>query len=202
MESSGFQPEGLPVILGAGRLTAQKDFGTLIRAFARVRREIDARLVILGEGEDRQALETLIHDQGLRDRVDMPGHVENPFKYMARATVFALSSRWEGPGHVLIEALALGTPVVSTDCPSGPREILFDGRAGLLAPVGDSDAIASAILEVLRQPEQAAKRTEEGLQHISRFHAENVVESYVRLVESLDAPEVLISASGGAGDER
>ncbi|MGB9554008.1 MAG: glycosyltransferase, partial [bacterium] len=119
-----FRPGEPPVILGVGRLTAAKDFPTLIRAFALVHKERPARLMILGEGEDRPELEALVRELGLEQDVALPGFVENSYKYMKRAAVFVLSSRWEGLPTVLIEALALGTPVVSTDCPSGPKEIL------------------------------------------------------------------------------
>lgn len=138
-----------PVILGVGRLTKPKDFTTLIRAFAMVKEVRPARLVILGEGEERARLETLIRNLGLEDSVELPGFVSNPYKYMKRAAVFVLSSKWEALPTVLIEALALGTPVISTDCPSGPAEILEGGRWGRLVPVGDVNALAQAILRAL-----------------------------------------------------
>lgn len=141
-----------PVILGAGELCARKDFATLIRAFARVRPELPARLVILGEGRQREELQTLARDLGVAGDVSLPGFVRNPYAYMARADVFALTSRWEGFGNVLAEALAVGTPVVSTDCPSGPREILREGRYGTLVPVGDAARLAMALLHLLRDP--------------------------------------------------
>jgi glycosyltransferase involved in cell wall biosynthesis len=144
-----FNPGEPPVILGVGRLEAQKDFTTLIRAFALVCQVRPARLMILGWGPDSPHLEALIRELGLEDDVAMPGHVKNPFAYMARASVFALSSAWEGLPTVLIESMALGTPVVSTDCKSGPREILDNGKYGKLVPVGDSKSLADAILKVL-----------------------------------------------------
>jgi glycosyltransferase involved in cell wall biosynthesis len=150
-----FESPEVPVILGAGRLTRQKDFATLIRAFARVRAVLDSRLVILGEGRSRPVLEKLIADLGIADAVSLPGHVTNPYAYMARSSLFALSSAWEGSPNVLTEALALGTPVVSTDCPSGPREILRDGRYGPLVPVGDVERLADAMLGTLRSPPES-----------------------------------------------
>jgi len=144
-----FQSQEIPVLLGVGKLEAQKDFPNLIRAFAKVRRNRPCRLVILGWGPDRPQLEALIQDLGLQDDVDLPGYAQNPYAYMARSSVFVLSSAWEGLPTVLIEAMALGTPVVSTDCESGPSEILANGQYGHLTPVGDSDALADAILEVL-----------------------------------------------------
>lgn len=138
-----------PVVLGVGRLTEQKDFSTLIHAFAIVRKSRPARLVILGEGEQRPKLERLIRDLGLVGSVDLPGFVDNPYKYMKQSALFVLSSRWEGFGNVLVEAMALGTPIVSTDVHGGPREILQNGRWGKLVPVGDSEALAKSILQEL-----------------------------------------------------
>ena len=140
-----FEPGSAPVLLAVGRLAAQKDFPTLLRAFARVRRARPARLVILGEGEERTKLEALAGELGLAADVALPGFVLNPFPYMARAAVFVLSSVHEGFPNVMIEALACGCPVVSTDCPSGPTEILDGGAYGALVPVGDVEAMAMAI---------------------------------------------------------
>ena len=152
LEHPWFADPDVPVILSAGRLVDTKDYATLVRALARVRRSIYARLVILGAGRERDALTALARALGVADAVDMPGFVPNPFAYMARASVFALSSRHEGLSMVLIEAMACGTPVVSTDCPHGPGEVLENGRWGRLVPVGDADALARAILETLRDP--------------------------------------------------
>lgn len=174
-----------PVVLGVGRLTRQKNFEILIRAFAEVKQDMAARLVILGEGEARGSLEKLIAQLNVNQDVELLGHVQNPYKFMARAGVFVLSSRWEGPGHVLIEALAVGAPVVSTDCPSGPREILLDGQAGLLIPVGDWKALAGAILDVLQDPEEARRRSEEARSHIVRFHTDSVVAEYLKVIEAI-----------------
>jgi len=138
-----------PVVLGAGRFQRQKDFPTLIRAFARVRAARPCRLILLGEGKGRHELETLIAELGLTGQVDLPGFRTNPFPFLARASLFVLSSAWEGSPNVLTEALALGTPVVSTDCPSGPRELLDGGRFGPLVPIGDVAALARAMTETL-----------------------------------------------------
>lgn len=147
-----FAPGELPVILGVGRLVSQKDFPTLIQAFARVRPGYPSRLMILGEGEDRPKLEAMVRELGLENAVALPGFVENPYAYMAHAGVFALSSVFEGFGNVVAEALATGTPVVSTNCPSGPAEILANGKYGHLVPVGDADAFADAIVKTLQNP--------------------------------------------------
>lgn len=147
-----------PVVLGVGRLVPQKDFVNLVKAFARVRSERMARLVILGEGPLRPDLEALVRDLGLEADVDLPGFVGNSIAYMARSAVFALSSVREGLPTVLIEALAAGVAVVSTDCESGPREILEGGRLGRLVPVGDPGALAGAIREALDAPRATVDR--------------------------------------------
>ena len=134
-----------PVLISVGRLQKQKDYPTLIHAFAQVRKTQMVRLVILGEGRERSRLESLIEKLGLEQDVSLPGFVANPYAYIAKASLFILSSRWEGLPTVLIEALCCGTHVVSTDCPSGPREILKDGLYGQLVPVGDANALARAI---------------------------------------------------------
>jgi len=141
-----------PVVLGVGSLTRQKDFPTLIRAVDEIQSERDCRLLILGEGQRRDELESLISDLGMTATVELPGFVDTPLAYMARADVFALSSTWEGFGNVVVEALACGCPVVSTDCPSGPGEILDGGTYGPLVPVGDHEALATAILDTLETP--------------------------------------------------
>ena len=146
---------GPPVVLAVGRLVEQKDYPTLLRAFARVRAVREARLLILGEGRERARLEALIRELDIAADVSLPGFDPNPPAAMSRARVLALSSAWEGFGNVLVEALFCGCPVVSTDCPSGPAEILEGGRHGALTPVGDDAALARAILDTLEQPPAA-----------------------------------------------
>lgn len=141
-----------PVVLGVGKLKPQKDFATLIGAFARLRRERPARLVILGEGPEDHRLLARARALGVADDVALPGFVEDPYPWMRRAAVFALSSAWEGLPGVLIQALACGCAVVSTDCPHGPAEILEGGRHGPLVPVGDEPALADALARVLERP--------------------------------------------------
>jgi glycosyltransferase involved in cell wall biosynthesis len=166
------------VVLGAGRLHPQKDFPTLLRAFARVRAQRPARLVVLGSGKRaarRAALLALAGRLGVGADVDLPGFAENPYAYMARAAVFALSSAWEGLPTALIEAMACGCPVVSTDCPSGPAEILEGGRYGELVPVGDDAALAAALLRALdAPPARAALRA-----RAAQFSLEAAVERYL-----------------------
>ncbi len=149
---SWLQDSSVPVFLAVGRLTIQKDFATLIQAFALLRKRRQARLLILGEGEARQELEALIQKLGIAEDVALPGFVDNPYAYMSRAAALVLSSRWEGLPTVLIEAMACGCPVVSTNCPSGPEEILAAGKYGVLVPTGDVSALATAMVEILDQP--------------------------------------------------
>ncbi|MEF8823758.1 MAG: glycosyltransferase [Desulfohalobiaceae bacterium] len=140
------------LIVAVGRLTRQKGFDVLLSAFAELLRHRRASLLILGEGPERQKLERQAEELGLGDRVHLPGFDANPYAYLARADLFVLSSRFEGSPNVLKEALALGTPVVATDCRSGPREILKDGRYGPLVPVDDPKSLAEAMERVLAAP--------------------------------------------------
>lgn len=147
-----FQADAPPVILGVGELGPRKDFVTLVHAFARLRANQNCRLVILGKGHQRDHLLSVANELGVAKDIDLPGFEPNPYPFMANAAMLAMSSRWEGLGFVLIETLALGTPVVSTDCPSGPREILDGGRYGRLVPVGDARRLAHAMSETLLNP--------------------------------------------------
>ncbi|MDY7033927.1 MAG: glycosyltransferase [Thermodesulfobacteriota bacterium] len=146
-----FADHNLPIIIGSGRLTRQKDFPTLIKAFAEVNREFPSRLVILGDGKDRASLLSLADELEISENIYMPGFVANPYAYISKADLFVLSSIWEGSPNVLTEALALGIPVVSTDCPSGPREILSKGKYGELVPMGDTISLSKAILRTLKK---------------------------------------------------
>lgn len=168
----------IQVVLGVGALAPQKDFSTLLRAFARLPRAVERRLVILGEGEERDLLQKLAVDLGVADRVALPGFMQNPYAWMAKVDLFVLSSRWEGFGLVVAEALAAGCPVVSTACPSGPAEILEEGRFGRLVPVGDDAEMAQAILDSLQgMPDRQA------LQRRGReFSVERAVTGYLKLL--------------------
>jgi glycosyltransferase involved in cell wall biosynthesis len=160
-------------------LTRQKDFPTLIRAFAKVRQCRSARLMILGEGEERPQLEALTQELGLGDDVALPGFQGNAMAYMANSALFVLSSAWEGLPTVLIEALAAGTRVVSTDCPSGPREILQEGRLGALVPVGDAAGLSQAMMEELEHPRETVP-----LDALAPFTMDAAVDHYLRLIEN------------------
>ena len=146
-----------PVILAVGRLSAPKDYPTLLQAFERVCRDRQARLVILGDGPEREKLERLAEELGIAGAVSMPGYASNPYAYMQHADLFVLSSAWEGSPNVLVEAMACGCPVVSTDCPSGPDQILEGGRYGVLVPVGAPELLAVAITGALDNPVARSK---------------------------------------------
>jgi glycosyltransferase involved in cell wall biosynthesis len=148
--------EPVPVFVAAGRMTKVKDFPTLIAAFARVQAKRKARLLLLGDGPLRGPLEAQARSLGLAGAVALPGALADPLPYFARAAAVVSSSRYEGFGNVLVEAMACGTPVVSTDCPGGPRGILEDGRYGTLVPVGDAEALAQAMLAALDRRSDAA----------------------------------------------
>ena len=171
-----FGDGGPPIILGAGNLKPQKDFSTLIEAFHRVRGERPCRLLILGEGQLRYELESQVQALGLEGHVSLPGWTENPFAYMARAALFVLSSRFEGFGNVLVEALACGCPAVSTDCQAGPAEILEDPE--LLAPVGDREVLAQVMQRALARPaDEEALRAK-----AARFSIDRAVDKYEKLI--------------------
>jgi glycosyltransferase involved in cell wall biosynthesis len=177
LEHPWFKSGEPPVLLAAGRLAVQKAFDVLIQAFSQVRKKHRARLLILGEGEERFALEALIREYKLEQDISMPGFVSNPYSYMAHAAAFVLSSRWEGLPTVLVEAMALGAPIISTDCPSGPREILKDGKYGQLVPVDDPSALAAAIdtsltAKVLRPSPESWKP----------YELECVVDQYINIL--------------------
>jgi glycosyltransferase involved in cell wall biosynthesis len=174
-----FGPDAPPVIVGVGRLTGQKDFPTLIRAFAEVRRCRSARLMIMGEGEDRPTLQALVSELDLVNDVALPGFRDNAISYVAASALFVLSSAWEGLPTVLVEGLAVGTRVVSTDCPSGPREILQDGLLGALVPVGNPSAMAAAMLAALEQPPGAVP-----LDVLAPFTLDAAVDHYLHLIEN------------------
>ncbi|MET0068373.1 MAG: glycosyltransferase [Candidatus Thiodiazotropha sp.] len=151
-EDPWLQPGEPPLILGIGGLRRQKDFPTLLKAFAMVREQMPCRLMILGQGNKEASLRQLAAELGLEADFRLPGFVDNPYAYLSHAGLFVLSSLWEGSPNVLTEALALGTPSVSTDCPSGPHEITRAGEVAPLVPVGDVVALAEAMLETLRNP--------------------------------------------------
>ncbi|MGB3754909.1 MAG: glycosyltransferase [Rivularia sp. (in: cyanobacteria)] len=172
-----FQPGEPPVILAVGRLHQQKDYPTLLRAFLKVRQLRRCRLVILGEGPEKENLNNLIYELDLQTDVSLLGFVDNPYAYMAHSAVFVLSSAWEGFGNVIAEALAVGTPVVSTNCESGPAEILANGKYGELTPVGDAKAMAEAILSIL-----AGNIKQIDTDWLNQFKLETCAEKYLKVL--------------------
>lgn len=174
---------GAPVVLGVGRFVKEKAFDVLLRAFALVRREHDARLLLLGDGPLRKPLESLVQELGIGAYVDMPGFDPNPFKYMARASVFVLTSVHEGLPGVLIQAMACGTPVISTDCPAGPSEIIErPGQDGFLVPVGDVPAIAERISELLANSELRRAIGEGGRSAARKFDVDSSLRLYLAAI--------------------
>ncbi len=176
-----FAPGQPPVICGVGGLRTQKGFDTLLAAFARVHAKRACRLVILGEGRLRGELLRQAQHLGISGAFALPGFDPNPYRYLARAAVFVLSSRWEGSPNALTEALAIGVPVVATDCPSGPREILLGGEVAPLVPVDDVPALAAAIGRALDEPGDAAKRRAA----VSEYTVETCAARYHGLFRSL-----------------
>jgi glycosyltransferase involved in cell wall biosynthesis len=175
-----FAADEPPVILGVGRLHRDKDFATLIQAFSLLHQQRPARLVILGEGPERPRLEHLVQTLGVQHAVDLPGYAANPAAYMRQAAMLVLSSLAEGFGNVLIEAMATGTPVVSTDCPGGPSELLAHGTYGRLVPVGDVAALAAAMHATLDDPPDPALLQ----RRAAEFSLERSVQKYCALFEA------------------
>lgn len=175
-----FTPGNLPVLVSAGRLQPAKGFDILIDAFARAIKTTPARLLILGEGPDREALQERIAANNLSDVCELAGYQHNPYMYMARSRAFVLSSRFEGLPTVLVEALAVGAPVIATDCHSGPREILADGMFGTLVPLNDIDALANAIIARILAPAHPQAGLEDWLR---QFDARASVGKHAKLIE-------------------
>ncbi len=178
------EPGNPPVILGAGRLAIQKDFSTLVRAFASLRRQRPARLIILGEGAKRPQLEALVRELGIEEEVLLPGYVHDAPRWMARAGVFVLSSLWEGLPGVLIEALSVGCPIVSVNCPSGPREILQDGQYGALVAARAPESMADAIAAMLDAPLPPALLQARA----ADFSLDHGISNYLKILERLMPP--------------
>ena len=177
-EHPWYREPGPPLIVSIGRLHRQKDFPTLLTAFARLLERRPARLLVLGKGPQLSELSKLTGELGISKHVDFPGFVDNPYAFLARARLFVQSSRHEGFGNVLVEAMACGCPVVATDCPSGPCEILEGGRWGQLVAVGDSVALAEAMVRAMEAP----PRREALRKRASFFSLERAVDRYEELL--------------------
>lgn len=168
----------VPVVITVGRLAEEKDYPTLLRAFHLLRQQRECRLVILGDGDERRSVEEDIEQYGLENDVRLVGHVSNPLKYMTSANLFVLASAWEGFGNVLVEALGCGLPIVSTDCPSGPREILSNGQYGTLVTVGDYVAMSNAMLSSLNDPPSPERQ----LRRAEAFSFQKSADEYLNLM--------------------
>jgi glycosyltransferase involved in cell wall biosynthesis len=167
-----------PLLVAAGRLAPWKGFDDLIEAMALLTVRCDARLLILGDGPQRQSLQNLIDERGLRDKVELVGYVENPLKFFRQADVFILSSLVEGLPNVLVEAMMCGCTPVATDCPTGPREVLSNGMYGYLVPVSDSNTLAGAIIKALESPIPKYLLD----QAVIPFHEKNVIDRHFEIL--------------------
>ena len=177
--------ERVPVITSIGRLVPQKGYADLLKAFQLLRHSTDARLLIMGEGSLRPRLKALIEEFGLTDDVELPGFVDHPLRYVARSSLYVLSSLYEGQGVVLLEAMACGVPIVATDCPSGPSEVLSGGERGLLVPAGDPGQLAQAMRTLLEDGNARSQFRRKGLEAIEYY---NIARSAERLVHIVLGP--------------
>ncbi len=181
MIHSQTSPEDSPLVLACGRLTNQKGYPYLIEAFKDVRNRTGAKLWILGEGEKREVIEDRIRALELDGDVKLLGFRENPFKFMAAADLFVLPSLWEGFGNVIVEAMACGTPVVTTDCPHGPGEIVTHEQSGLLVPPADADALSQAMIRMLDDESLSETLVENGRERAEDFHVSTIANQYLNL---------------------
>jgi glycosyltransferase involved in cell wall biosynthesis len=177
VDHAWFSEEGAPVIVSVGRLSVAKNFPLLIEAFTRLREQRPARLIIVGDGDLREEIAAFRERSSHTNDIDLVGHRDNPFPFLESADLFVLSSDWEGLPTVLIEALACGAPIVSTDCPSGPREILEEGRYGRIVPTGDASALAQAMEQTLSDPPERTHQREGA----ERFTVERSIDAYLDL---------------------
>ena len=183
VEHPYFTPKEIPVIAAIGRLNVQKNFPSLLSAFAEVTAMLPCRLIIIGEGEERKSLEKMASSLRIERHVDFVGFQRNPFKYLARSDIFVLSSLYEGFANVIMEAMTCGIPVVSTRCPSGPDEIITTGVNGLLVPLSDEPALANAILHLLKDKDYATSIAIEGRKRVRRFAATRIIKEYETLFQ-------------------
>jgi glycosyltransferase involved in cell wall biosynthesis len=173
-----------PIIISVGRFTRQKGYSYLLHAFAEVSVQIPCTLVLVGDGEDRRELEQLALDLGIKDRTVFTGLDSNPYRWISRSNVFVLSSLYEGFAIVLLEALALGIPVIASDCPHGPSEILRNGRDGLLVPPSDSSALAQALLTLLKDDQLRQCLSFSGTQRVEDFSIRKIADQYAEVLQA------------------
>jgi len=172
-------------IISIGRLTRQKDYGTLIKSFKKICESLEARLIILGEGEMRQELERIAHECGVRDNVHLIGWVKNPYSHLKRSDIFVLSSLWEGFPNVIIEALGCGVPVISTDCPTGPNEIITNEENGILIPIHNWEAMADSIIRVLSDKKLYKRIQAAGRKRAEDFNIKKISRQYVEVINKV-----------------
>lgn len=177
-----FFEDSFPIICSVGRLVPQKGFDILLRAFRNVTKEMDARLIILGEGPEKESLSRLVNDLAITEKVSFAGFQKNPYGFISKADIFVLSSRYEGLPMVMLEAMACSTPIISTDCKSGPREILQDGKLGVIIPPEDIDALSTAILKLLRDKGRRERFSSLGKQRVKDFAVEKIVPQYEEMI--------------------
>lgn len=168
-------------ILAAGRLTKQKGYPYLLKAYSLISKDVQEKLIILGEGEDEKKLKQMAKDLGVQEKVLFLGFQKNPYKFMKNASIFVLSSLWESFAIVLVESIACGTPVISTDCPSGPNEIITNGVNGILVPSADEKTLAKVMLSLLRDKELRKKLSEQGRKRAEDFRIEKILPRYEEL---------------------
>lgn len=172
---------GLPVVVAIGRLTYQKGFDILIRAIAQAKQPV--KLIILGEGEERNNLLYLAEELNVAHLLVMPGFVRDLSPYLASANVFVLSSRWEGFGHVIVEAMAAGVPVISTNCPHGPADIIVDGRNAIVVNNQDELGMATALDDLLLDKEKMSYLVKNAKTDIKKFDVQSITKQYSRLFQ-------------------
>jgi glycosyltransferase involved in cell wall biosynthesis len=177
-----FFKSDVPVVVAVGRLVWQKGFDTLLRAFNLVIQEMDARLIVIGEGLEKESLEQMVQDFGITDKAFLIGFQRNPYQFLSGADVFVLSSNFEGLPMVILEAIACGTPVIATDCKSGPREILQDGKFGFLVPVGDERALSKAIVTLLKDRALREKFSRVARERTVDFSVDKIIKQYERVI--------------------
>jgi len=170
------------IIVAVGRLVEQKDYPTLIKAFKIVSEHLKAKLLILGKGPLENELKTLVHALGIDEKIIFKGFKNNPYKYMKKADLFVLTSKWEGFGHVIVEAMACGTPVISTDCNSGPKEIIGENQYGVLVKVSDYEQLAENIINLFKSDSQRTQYILKGYERVNNFKASDIILKYEQAI--------------------
>lgn len=183
-----FSSSEIPIIFTVARLAKQKRLDGLLEAFAQIIKVTPARLLILGEGPLRSELEQLCKKLGIEDSVWMPGYDSNPYRYMANCDVFVLASAWEGCPVALQEAMVCGAAVVVTDAPGGMKDIVDDGKFGVIAPANNPSLLAEKIVQVLKQPDLKQYYRAQAKQRSQAFHYQNISKQYLDFCKSCLAP--------------